>query len=337
MSAVSLRATVGAGKHRQYIYQLCVESRRMNHRFRGHMNNRHRDPKWKIYRANQTVRVKLPDYEEARKDVSKLSFEEMRTLLKEKGLVPGRVWIEKPIFMACTGTVVEPYVPPEGDGKASFLSKVGALQRMKQLEKKGKSMLQLRKLRQFDEDFELDDFAELASRIYVDCHSALAKGDKKKLEKLVTEKCYPEIIANTEMKTLRWSLVKSIEPARVVHIRTQNLIKDDNVFAQVTVRLHTQQTLAVYDRFGQLMQGSEAIVKDVLEYVVFEKHLSNVYGEWRIHGKIIPEWQPVKPPRSLTTVLTDSTSDATSTETVPAKVNDGHAPSQPQQPQLARC
>lgn len=38
------------------------------------------------------------------------------------------------------------------------------------------------------------------------------------------------------------------------------------------------------------MQGSEILRKDVLEYVVFEKHLANEYGCWRIHGKIIPTW-----------------------------------------------
>ena len=29
-------------------------------------------------------------------------------------------------------------------------------------------------------------------------------------------------------------------------------------------------------RFGRLIHGSEVVAKDVLEYVVFEKHLSNV-------------------------------------------------------------
>lgn len=38
------------------------------------------------------------------------------------------------------------------------------------------------------------------------------------------------------------------------------------------------------------MQGSEILRKDVLEYIVFEKHLANEYGSWRIHGKIIPTW-----------------------------------------------
>ena len=38
-------------------------------------------------------------------------------------------------------------------------------------------------------------------------------------------------------------------------------------------------------------------MKDCLEYVVYEKHLSDEYGRWRVHGKIIPTWMP--PPPSL--------------------------------------
>jgi large subunit ribosomal protein L45 len=52
------------------------------------------------------------------------------------------------------------------------------------------------------------------------------------------------------------------------------------------------QTLALYDRFGRLAYGSESLAKDCLEYVVFEKHISDEYGLWRIHGKIIPDWMP---------------------------------------------
>ena len=42
------------------------------------------------------------------------------------------------------------------------------------------------------------------------------------------------------------------------------------------------------------------VAKDVLEYVVFEKHLSNVYGIWRLHSKIIPDWAPPREPGMLT-------------------------------------
>lgn len=58
--------------------------------------------------------------------------------------------------------------------------------------------------------------------------------------------------------------------------------------------------LAVYDRFGRLMHGSEIIGKDVLEFIVFEKHLANLYGKWRVHAKIIPDWLPPRVPRPIT-------------------------------------
>ena len=54
--------------------------------------------------------------------------------------------------------------------------------------------------------------------------------------------------------------------------------------------------LAVYDRFGRLAFGSDTIPKDVLEYVVFVKHLTNIYGKWRMHDKIVPEWAPPQSP-----------------------------------------
>lgn len=40
----------------------------------------------------------------------------------------------------------------------------------------------------------------------------------------------------------------------------------------------------------------------MLEYVVFEKHLANLYGQWRIHEKIIPDWMPQREPGMKTFV-----------------------------------
>ncbi|XP_066111578.1 large ribosomal subunit protein mL45 isoform X2 [Saccopteryx bilineata] len=74
-------------------------------------------------------------------------------------------------------------------------------------------------------------------------------------------------------------------------------------------RLHTLatencfSTLAVYDRFGRLMYGQEDVPKDVLEYVVFEKQLTNPYGSWRMHGKIVPPWAPPKQPILKTVMI----------------------------------
>ncbi len=44
-----------------------------------------------------------------------------------------------------------------------------------------------------------------------------------------------------ERKTLRWTLEDHLEPPRVVHIRTTDMMNKENLYAQVTVRIHTRQ------------------------------------------------------------------------------------------------
>lgn len=166
--------------------------------------------------------------------------------------------------------------------------------------KKSTSMMAIRKIRQYEDDFKPATFAQTAQDIYIKAHETLMKKDTDEIGEYVTERLHPEILFNTKNVTIRWKFLRSIEPPRAVHVRQTYLISKENIFAQVTVRMHTQQTLAIYDRFGRLMHGSEIIAKDVLEYVVFEKNISNMYGEWRMHDKIIPPWAEPKQP-SLTT------------------------------------
>lgn len=71
--------------------------------------------------------------------------------------------------------------------------------------------------------------------------------------------------------------------------------------------------MAIYDRFGRLSHGSEVVAKDVLEYVVFEKHVANQYGGWRVHGKIIPDWAPTNFETSFRTVRVDPEQPSKST------------------------
>jgi len=228
-----------------------------------------------------------------------LTPDEQRSKMKEKGIMPPRPYMERPFHISCTGGTFEPYVPPEGDGKVSTVKGV-AKEKLVFLEKKGKSMMAVRKIRSYDEDFEPPEFAEKAQEIYINAHEHLVNQDKRGLREYVTERAYPEMMHNVRYKTLRWKFLKSLELPYVIHARCTDVITKDNIFGQVTVRFHTQQTLAIYDRFGRLMHGSEIVAKDVLEYVVFEKHLSNEYGVWRIHDKIIPDWTAPREPSRKT-------------------------------------
>uniref|UniRef100_A0A1B6GQ66 Large ribosomal subunit protein mL45 n=1 Tax=Cuerna arida TaxID=1464854 RepID=A0A1B6GQ66_9HEMI len=263
---------------------------------------KHWNQKFRKLRAQKVIKVDLPDYEETMKPVNELTKEEMRSKMKEKGVLPSNPLVERPIYLSTTGDIFEPYVPPEGDGKVSFITKEGAKQKLDFVGKKSKSLLAIRKLRKFDDDFEVDDFLVVAQDVYMKAHNAMmnVRKDKEELLLYVTEKAYPEMLHNAMDKTIHWKMLGLLEPLRLVQARTVDVISKENLFCQLTVRFHTQQMLAVYDRFGRLMYGSEILAKDVLEYIVFEKHLANRYGNWRVHAKIIPDWLPAKEPAPKT-------------------------------------
>ncbi|XP_061535704.1 39S ribosomal protein L45, mitochondrial [Phycodurus eques] len=219
------------------------------------------------------------------------------------GVVFRQQYMERPINIACTAGIFDPYIPPEGDARLSSMSKEGLKQRTEQLRQSASSQLAVRKIKEFDSAFSSKDFAEQAQEIFIEAHNALCMFSKEKLHSLVTERCYPEMTRGNRYKTLHWRLVESLEAPRVVHARSPDMVAKGNLYGQVTVRMHSRQTLAIYDRFGRLMLGSEEQPKDVLEYLVMERHLVNPYGRWRLHGKIVPSWAPAKDPIIKTVMI----------------------------------
>lgn len=234
----------------------------------------------------------------------------MREKMKKLGLSPPTFWQEKPVYISSTGTILDPYVPPEGDGKASLVSAAGAKQVTDLVKGKGKTMNSVRKIRSYEDEFDPRQWVQQALDIYIGAHQALASQDVDKLHSLVTEKCFPEMMYMAQRKTIHWNYIKALEPPRVVHARHAEILTKDNMYGQLTVRFHSQQTLAVYDRFGRLIHGNEAVAKDVLEYCVFEKHLSNVYGAWRLHAKIIPDWMAKNTSNGILTYLVPKPKEA---------------------------
>ncbi|XP_075438064.1 large ribosomal subunit protein mL45 [Ascaphus truei] len=160
----------------------------------------------------------------------------------------------------------------------------------------------LRKIKEYDHDFTTKSFPEKAQEIFIAAHECLTQFERHKLHTLVTERCYPEMVRGNRYRTLRWRFLGSLEPPRVVQIRCHEMITKGNMYGQVTVRMHNQQALVIYDRFGRVMCGGEE-PRDVLEYVVFERHVVNPYGAWRLHAKIVPAWAPPKEPIARTVLL----------------------------------
>lgn len=132
-----------------------------------------------------------------------------------------------------SGGTFEPYVPPEGDGKASLASTTRAKQTVQLLEKKSRSMMAIRKIKSFDEEFDSKEFVNQAQKIYVIAHNSLVNNDKHTLRQNVTEKAYPEFRHNSLGKTIRWKFLESLEPPRIVHARCTDVVSKENIFGQV--------------------------------------------------------------------------------------------------------
>ncbi|XP_023680837.1 large ribosomal subunit protein mL45 [Paramormyrops kingsleyae] len=236
-------------------------------------------------------------------DTKTQSKAEQEAQARSAGMVVQQEYMERAINIACTAGIFDPYIPPEGDARLSKLSKEGLKQRTEQLRQSAASHLAIRKIKEHDPQFNTKDFPNKALEIFIEAHSALTQFNKEKLHKLVTERCYPEMVRGNRYRTLRWSFLESLEPPRVVHARCPDMVSKGNLYGQVTLRLHSRQTVAIYDRFGRLMLGNEDEPRDVLEYVVLERHLINPYGCWRLHGKIIPAWAPPKEPVIKTVMI----------------------------------
>lgn len=52
--------------------------------------------------------------------------------------------------------------------------------------------------------------------------------------------------------------------------------------------------MAIFDRFGHLLLGSEIEPKECVEYAVFENHIADLDGSWRLHDKVYPSNTPPK-------------------------------------------
>uniref|UniRef100_A0A0B6ZYM5 Large ribosomal subunit protein mL45 n=1 Tax=Arion vulgaris TaxID=1028688 RepID=A0A0B6ZYM5_9EUPU len=215
----------------------------------------------------------------------------MRMEMKKEGRLPPRTYQELPLNISSTHTVMDAFKPPEGDGKVSFLSKAKLTEGVSYMMRGPKHLKHIRKLKKY-EDFVESEFATEAQKIVVEAQQLLKDVYKNqdRLHELVTERAFPEMVFGLENKTMFWQMVETVEPPKVVQIRTDEMVTADNIFAQVTVRMHTKQILAIYDRFGRLMYGDPNLPKSVVEYVVMEKWISDTYGRWRVHSKIIPDW-----------------------------------------------
>ncbi|KAL4229086.1 39S ribosomal protein L45 [Mactra antiquata] len=193
--------------------------------------------------------------------------------------------------------VQDPFVPKEGDGKVSLLKKQGMKDEAERLTKKAAARIQaVRKIKKYEDNFSVKAVIPELLQVYIDSHNLITDFQKNELllRDLITPTCYEKMVQHLDRMTLRWKFIENIEPPKGVHVVCGKGPVEGLFYGQITVRIHSKQIIALYDQFGRLVYGHPKTPVDVLDFIVFEKNLVDLYGKWRMIDKNTPDWLPVR-------------------------------------------
>ncbi|KAJ3068107.1 hypothetical protein HDU98_008715 [Podochytrium sp. JEL0797] len=189
--------------------------------------------------------------------------------------------------------ILDPWVP-QPVSLASFVTAEGR----KQLKQRAKRVLtyatSMSMLRY--QGVTLKAFKSEAELQYCRMNQAVASGDKELLERASTVSF--ATVLNPELKRVKrigqgqWTLHGPLR-VNVVNLCSARLQgdpqdKDKTVWlSQVTAKLTSKQSYALYDREGKLIGGDPEKEVDMTEYIVFErKAVDEDKLGWRVAGKI---------------------------------------------------
>ncbi|XP_052803617.1 39S ribosomal protein L45, mitochondrial-like [Mya arenaria] len=153
-----------------------------------------------------------------------------------------------------------------------------------------------RQIKKYEPNFNMKTIGDELVEIYIEAHNLLPKyrANMQRFTDLVTTHCLEKMSHLTALRTIRWQYNEALERPKVVNVSCQPGYVEGNYIAQVTLRMHSKQTLAIYDQFGRIMYGNENHPTNVLEFIVFEKNISDLYGRWKVHDKVVPKWLTLK-------------------------------------------
>lgn len=187
------------------------------------------------------AKIELPDLSREHEDASTIGVDEMRSIMKEKGVVPPRKWDERPICVTCSADIVDPFDPDKPPLTLKQRTKDLALRVYER---------PVAKIAKYLPDFDPKLFAaEEAVSIYRKAHELLAKLGStpdlmvtdEDLLQYVTEKCFPEMLYRLDRKTIHWKWMGNLEPPKFVKATVIPGIDGLATFGQVTIRFHSQQ------------------------------------------------------------------------------------------------
>uniref|UniRef100_A0AC35TUW1 Tim44 domain-containing protein n=1 Tax=Rhabditophanes sp. KR3021 TaxID=114890 RepID=A0AC35TUW1_9BILA len=256
-------------------------------------------------RGRKTMILNLPDDVKVR-ERNTMKPDELRKSLLSEGINPykevsPRQWDEHQMTLQSHYGVLEPYLSPEQPLSiaTAFSGITGGKMKLNEIKERGlhkfhswKNGVRAIRNKEGYKDFDPKKFAgEESFDIYKQAYGALMDRNKKDLSKFITEHAFVKMWPDVENGSIYWEFVEETATPEVVSIRCgDNPYNSGNAIAQIIVKMCSKQKLAVYDRFGQMTLGSKERVKDVIEFVVFENHIADADGKWRLHDKIHPKW-----------------------------------------------
>ena len=161
----------------------------------------------------------------------------------------------------------------------------------------GKSIFTLSKCMTGIPNFSLRSLKEELGVLYEKVNEASAKGNKRVMESNVTDKTYTlmkkEMIDRQKSgwKQIDWALQGPIQKIELVQGRVIQ-VAEEVLFAQLTCKISSKQSLAAYDSKGKIVAGDPKEVLDVTEHWVFERGLgkklpTNGQGiKWRVAARL---------------------------------------------------
>ncbi|KAI8140280.1 hypothetical protein BJV82DRAFT_520395 [Fennellomyces sp. T-0311] len=185
------------------------------------------------------------------------------------------------------------YVPPEQPPAISDFAR-WRLTKWRNLKNNVQNLLSvgLIKYKSQYEKWDSRKFLEVAEETYKDMNDAFARGDRQILEEVCLDSMYSTMknqIKNRGNARWEWRYHGEVEQPRIVCVRcvgTTGLSKHGFSVAQATLRMYTKQSMAVYDKKNRLIGGDPNKIHNVLEYVVFQKTISDPEDIWRVYGKL---------------------------------------------------
>jgi len=196
-----------------------------------------------------------------------------------------------PLIIDTVGSILNEYVPVQK--KKLFFTPTGIKQRWEAFKMFIISTYSIAFIKRYTKPFKLRDFAVGAQKTFIEVNTALQENDFMHLRDLCTINVADALKRQflDGNRRIYWRHIRTITPPRIVHARVAPVQEKENLFAQVTVKMHTEQILAVTDLHGRRVKGDRKNPKAVVDYVVFERHLANPYGQWKVIGKVAPPLQ----------------------------------------------